>query len=67
MKHIQKASIPVQPDVVEVSPGVLQIDTNDMDRFQQEAIKFNQVWEQNMQGAEDDPDEIMRRMMKMFS
>ena len=66
MKHIQKASIPVQPDIEEVSPGVVQIDTNDMARFQQEAIKFNQVWEQNMQGAEDDPDEIMRRMMEMF-
>ena len=66
MKHIQKASIPVQPDIEEVSPGVLQIDTNDMARFQQESINFKQVWDQNMQGAEDDPDEIMRRMMEMF-
>lgn len=55
-----------QPKVKEVAPGEFSIDTEELGQFYASMDAAKDEWDAAMSGAEMDPDEIMRRMMKMF-
>jgi len=55
-----------QPKVKEVAPGEFSIDTEELGQFYAGMDAAKDEWDETMAGAEMDPDEIMRRMLKMF-
>jgi hypothetical protein len=50
--------------ITEIAPGQLQVDTQAWQQYNREMIQSKKDWDKMMAGAEDDPDEIMRRLFK---
>jgi hypothetical protein len=60
------AKLPKQPTITEVAPGHIQIDQAELNQYTADMAALKSQWDATMVGAENDPDEIMRRMIGMF-
>jgi len=63
---MKKIKIPVQPEVTEISPGHYTVDKTELDQYHKDMEAAYKDFTQAMQGAENDPDELTRRLMRMF-
>lgn len=63
----KKFNIPEQPKITETVQGNYEINMGDLNQWYQEMDAAHAQWEQTMQGAEMDPDEITRRMFALFT
>lgn len=52
-----------QPAITEVAPGQIEIDSNELAPWQADMQEAKDEWDATMVGAENDPKEILRRMM----
>lgn len=59
-------TIPSPPEdmITEIATGQLQVDTQAWHQYNLDMIQSKKDWDKMMAGAEDDPDEIMRRLFK---
>jgi hypothetical protein len=63
---MNKIKIPIQPKVAETSPGHYTVDKKELNQYHTDMTAAYQDFKQAMQGAENDPDEITRRLLRMF-
>ena len=64
--NAKKFSIPVQPKFVEVRPGEYDIDKDELTKYYNDMNAAHNHYKQVILGAENDPDEIMRRLIGML-
>lgn len=65
-KKQPKIVFPAQPEMDVLPNGDIKIDIAALNRYHKGMDKAKAQWDQAMQGAENDPDEIMRRMFTLF-
>jgi hypothetical protein len=58
--------LPKPPTVTETAPGDIQFEPSELAQYNHVMIKAKAEFDRVMQGAEDDADEITRRLMDMF-
>jgi hypothetical protein len=63
---MNKIKIPNQPEITETSPGHIWIDQTELDQYHKDMETAYKDFTHAMQGAENDPDEIIRRLMGIF-
>jgi len=58
---MNKIKIPNQPKITVTSPGLIWIDETELNQYHNDMETAYKDFKQAMQGAENDPDEIIRR------
>ena len=60
---MNKIKIPAQPEITETSPGHYMIDETELNQYHNDMETAYKDFKQAMQGAENDPGELTRRLM----
>jgi len=66
MKTSKFDAIYNQPTIKQDKAGNIDIDSSELESWFREMDSFKKDWDATMSGCENDPDEILNRMLKMF-